>query len=155
MPPLLRSHRFPVVFLLTVLSRGQSMPNAMSSSSPHHLYVPFLPFPSLSTLWVSAVPGGGEEARERRTRRARKGCCPSGILSTTLAGCLTPATGVPSQRGNSLIPVPRPGPNVHTVFLTPAAWRPSPSLRGSSCLLDLSNPQMGSGRGLWKVQPSP
>lgn len=59
---------------------------------------------------MSAVPGGGEEVRERRTRRARKGCCPSGILSTTLAGCLTPATGVPSQRGNSLIPVPRPGP---------------------------------------------
>lgn len=39
---------------------------------------PFFLFHYLSTLWVSAVPGGGEEAKERRTRRARKGFDPSG-----------------------------------------------------------------------------
>lgn len=51
-------------------------------------------------------------------------------------------------------------PNIHTLFLTPAAWRPSPNLQGSSCLLTghflhntiPSHPQVGGSSGLWKAQ---
>lgn len=51
----------------------------------------------------------------------------------------------------------------HTLFLTPAAWRPRPRLQGFFSLLTgyflhntiPSYPQVGGSSCLWKSQPSP
>lgn len=74
MPPLLRSHRFPIDSLYSPFQRPIHAQHCLPPL-PSHLYFPFLPFPY---LWVSAVPGGGKEARGRRTRSVRKGFDPSG-----------------------------------------------------------------------------